>query len=304
MSEINVNQQAEQVAPAAAAPKKKVRIGFVFLSFVPIAALLGIQTLTQSPFLVLSGLEVADNGLPSDYVDYSDQLLEVFNAKYAVYCYLLYAVVGITAFSLWYYFGFVKKNPKVKLKEVFGVKSVLATVGMVIGLQYFITAAFVLAYALVPDVINNYMKLMESSGLVGNPLVTILYAIVLGPILEELCFRGVTFGFLEKSGVKPFLNILITGLLFGIMHMNLVQGIYASVLGFFLGYMRYKYRSLKITVVLHILFNFMGTYGEQLMDKLSLSDGAKLIIGGIAVCVLAFSVVLVHGDPKAYKEPA
>ena len=304
MAENNVNQQPVQVeAPVAAKPKKRIRVGFIFLALVPVYAIISIQTITQVPFLFVAMADIAKNATSADATDMA-QVLEVFNQKYAFWAYLLYAVVGVIVFGLWYYFGFVRRGTKVSLKEIFGYKSILASIGMVIGLQFLITAGFVLATEFFPEVIENYNQLMTDSGLVDTPLITIVYAIMIGPVLEELCLRGVTFGFLEKSGIKPFVIILISGILFGVMHLNLVQGVYASVLGFFLGYMRYKYRSIKLTIVIHILFNLMGTYGAMLMERLNLNDGANLILGGISVFILFFTVLLVHGDPKAYKQTA
>ena len=320
MAENNVNQQqmpvetvqqvpveAVQQVPAenvqAAKPKKKVRVGFIFLSLLPVYALISIQTVTQVPFLFFAMAELEKTSGTAAATD-MNTVFDFFNQKYAFWAYLLYSVVGIIAFGLWYYFGFVRRGTKVRIKEIIGYKSILAVISMVIGLQFLITAGFVIATELFPNVIEDYMQLMTDSGLVDNQLIMIVYAILIGPVLEELCIRGVTFGFLEKSNIKPFFIILISGILFGVMHLNLVQGIYASVLGFFLGYMRYKYRSIKITIVMHILFNFMGTYGEMLMEKLNLSNGANLILGGISLFVLLFAVLLVNGDPKAYKQTA
>ena len=320
MAENNVNQQqmpvetvqqvpsqTVQQVPAenvqAAKPKKKVRVGFIFLSMLPVYAIISIQTVTQVPFLFIAMAELEKTSGAAAATD-MNAVFDFFNEKYAFWAYLLYSVVGIVAFGLWYYFGFVRRGTKVRIKEIIGYKSILAVISMVIGLQFLITAGFVIATELFPKVIEDYMQLMTDSGLVDNQLIMIVYAILIGPVLEELCIRGVTFGFLEKSNIKPFFIILISGILFGVMHLNLVQGIYASVLGFFLGYMRYKYRSIKITIVMHILFNFMGTYGEMLMEKLNLSNGANLILGGISLFVLLFAVLLVNGDPKAYKQTA
>lgn len=320
MAENNVNQQqmpvetvqqvpveTVQQVPAenvqAAKPKKKVRVGFIFLSMLPVYAIISIQTVTQVPFLFIAMAELEKTSGTAAATD-MNAVFDFFNQKYAFWAYLLYSVVGIVAFGLWYYFGFVRRGTKVRIKEIIGYKSILAVISMVIGLQFLITAGFVIATELFPKVIEGYMQLMTDSGLVDNQLIMIVYAILIGPVLEELCIRGVTFGFLEKSNIKPIFIILISGILFGVMHLNLVQGIYASVLGFFLGYMRYKYRSIKITIVMHILFNFMGTYGEMLMEKLNLSNGANLILGGISLFVLLFAVLLVNGDPKAYKQTA
>ena len=303
MSENNVNQVQPASAQVPAQEPKRVRVGFIFLSFVPVVVLLVIQTISQMPFMAIAFAEAMEEagGNNPDFVDLIIKVSEVFNAKYAVWSYLLYAVIGLIVFGTWYIKGFVKGKPRFKFSKVFGFKSILASVGIVIGLTFTINAGMTIANWLFPDVMDSYKELMEASGLVDNVLITVVYGILLGPVLEELALRGLTFGYLEKSNIKPFLMILISGILFGAMHLNLVQGIYASVLGFFLGYLRYKYRSISITIVTHILFNLMGTYGSEALSLLKLSDGAILILGGISLFILAFAIVLINGDSKAYR---
>ena len=303
MSENNVNQVQPASAQVPAQEPKRVRVGFIFLSFVPVAVLLVIQTISQMPFMAIAFAEAMEEagGNNPDFVDLIIKVSEVFNAKYAVWSYLLYAVIGLIVFGTWYIKGFVKGKPRFKFSKVFGFKSILASVGIVIGLTFTINAGMTIANWLAPDIMESYKQLMEASGLVDNVLITVVYGILLGPVLEELALRGLTFGYLEKSNIKPFLMILISGILFGAMHLNLVQGIYASVLGFFLGYLRYKYRSISITIVAHILFNLMGTYGSEALSLLKLSDGAILILGGISLFILAFAIVLINGDSKAYR---
>ena len=76
----------------------------------------------------------------------------------------------------------------------------------------------------------------------------------------------------------------------------------ASILGFFLGFMRYKYRSIKITIAAHILFNFTGTYISLLIEEhFAPSDAVMLILGGIAMFVLVAAIVLINTDKKAFK---
>lgn len=297
-------KSAAEVAATETTVQKKIRVGYIFLAIIPVAVLIVIQTLSQTPFLIVAAKDLIDNGFYSPAVeDYVSELMHTFNDKYAFYSYLVYAVVGLIVFGIWYYKGFVKKNPKVKLSQVFGVKSIVAAVGFAVGMQFAINAAFTLIIIMFPHALDAYMELMETAGIVDNVLITVVYAIFLGPILEELCLRGVTFGLLEKSGIKPFFIILITGVLFGAMHMNLVQGIYASFLGFAIGYLRYKYRSVKLTICMHIFFNFLGSYGMSMLEKIGLSNGMSLILGGISLFVIVFTIVLVNGDKKAYKVP-
>ena len=304
MSENNIIQeQNTAVQTPAEEPKKRFRVGFLFLAFVSMAILMMVQTATQIPFLILAAVDTANSSSQgTEFTDVYDKMLTIFNDKYAVFAYLLYAVIGLVIFSIWYYKGFVKKGPKVKIGEVFGVKSIVGTILLVIGLYFFTNAFMTLADKLIPKAMEEYAMLIETAGLVSNPAITIVYAIFLGPVLEELCFRGVTYGLLEKAGLKPGVVILISGILFGAIHLILIQVLYAAFLGVFLGYLRYKYRSIKITIVAHILFNFMGTYISLLIqDLFDPSDAVTLILGGIAMFVLVAVIVLINSDKKAFK---
>ena len=304
MSENNIIQEQNTAVQAPAeAPKKRIRVGFIFLSLVPVAALMMIQTVSQTPFLILATVEAArESAAGTEFFDAYGEMLNIFNDKYAIYAYLIYAVIGLVVFCIWYYKGFVKKGPKVKLGEVVSVKSIAASLCIVVGLYFFTNAFMTLADKLMPKAMEEYAMLIESAGLVSDAAITIIYAIILGPILEEFCFRGVTYGLLEKAGVKPGIAILISSVLFGAIHLILIQVLYATFLGLFLGFLRYKYRSIKITIFAHILFNFTGTYISLLIEEhFSPSDAVILILGGIAMFVLVAAIVLINSDKKAFK---
>lgn len=278
-------------------PKKRLKVGYLFLAIVPSALIMMIQTVVQFPFLIMSMLNLLE--VPGGFT--YEALMDDFNEKYAAYVYIIYAVIGVIVFALWYYKGFVKKNPKVRLGDVFSPKSILAVLGFVIGLFFAINAFLILVDWFLPSLMDSYNELVEMSGVITNPVVTLIYGIILGPILEELCFRGVMYSLLEKSGVKVFWAILIQSLFFGAMHIVLVQVLYAAILGLFLGYLRYRYRSITITVLMHILFNLMGTFIGGAIEMLGFGDGVMLILGGIALIAVAFTIVLIRSDKKAYR---
>ncbi len=281
----------------------RVRIGYVFLAVVPVAVIIAIQSLAQIPFLILATVDVLrDETSGTSDLEYLNQIMNVFNSRYATYMYLIYVVVAIAVFLFWYYKGFVSKKPKVKLKEIFGTRSVVASIGIALSLYFFINAVLTLVSWISPEIIDSYNELMEEAGLMSNSVMTIFYAVILGPIAEELCFRGVVFGILEKSGVRPVWIIGLSAIMFGVMHLIPVQVLYATFIGLFFGFLRYRYRSVILTIVVHILFNLSGTYIGGLVDSFGLGDGAAMIFGGIAAIVLVFAVVMVNGDKKAYKQ--
>ena len=281
-------------------PVKKFRVGFIFLSLVPVVVLTAIQTAAQIPFLILASVEVInDSEITSDAFNVYDHILDVFNAKYAFYSYLIYAVVGLAVFAIWYYKGFVKKNPKVKISDVFGVKSVTGAVILAIALYFSIEAAMVLVKWVLPSVIESYNEMIEMTGIATEPILTIVYGIILGPILEELCFRGLVFAILEKSNARPWLCILISSIMFGAIHLIPVQVAYATVLALFLGFLRYKYRSVMITVAAHMLFNLFGTYISEAVKSLGLGDGFTVLFGGISLILIVIAIVIIQKDKKA-----
>ena len=87
--------------------------------------------------------------------------------------------------------------------------------------------------------------------------VVLLGACILGPVCEELLFRGLLAGRLARYGQKP--AALVSALLFGLYHANLSQFFYAFALGLLLAYVYFYTGSLKAPILLHMLFNFYGS---------------------------------------------
>lgn len=92
-----------------------------------------------------------------------------------------------------------------------------------------------------------------------SPL-SLIFIIVIAPVIEEILFRGVVLKPLEKYG--KLLAIVISSLLFAIYHGNIIQGIYAFICGLLLGFVASEY-SLKYSVILHIFNNLISTIIEN-----------------------------------------
>ena len=87
--------------------------------------------------------------------------------------------------------------------------------------------SFALSYNLLLFSLNklfNFTNLFDDSS--TNIIVALICTGIIGPILEELIFRGIVY-----NNLKKFTNItksvIITGLIFGIFHGNIIQFIYA-----------------------------------------------------------------------------
>ncbi|WP_052406588.1 CPBP family intramembrane glutamic endopeptidase [Clostridium culturomicium] len=95
---------------------------------------------------------------------------------------------------------------------------------------------------------------LTSSTVQGTIFMTILAGGIIVPFTEEFLFRGIVQRTLSKSmSVKT--AIIIQGVLFGIYHGNVIQGLYATFLGIVFGYVVYKSKSLWTSVIMHMVNN-------------------------------------------------
>lgn len=77
------------------------------------------------------------------------------------------------------------------------------------------------------------------------------------PIFEEILFRGMILNDI-RSKINIIAAVIIQGILFGVYHMNMVQGIYAAFLGIILGFIYIWSGSIISTIIAHITFNISG----------------------------------------------
>lgn len=97
----------------------------------------------------------------------------------------------------------------------------------------------------------------------------IIYGI-LSPVAEEIVFRGLIFNRMKRY-FPTGISIIVCGLLFGIYHGNLVQGIYGCILGLAITFLYEKYHSFAAPVLFHSLANisvFVMGYRQDVFQKL------------------------------------
>lgn len=88
----------------------------------------------------------------------------------------------------------------------------------------------------------------------SNTISMLLYASFIGPITEEIVFRGYIMRGFQRYG--SYYAIIMSAVVFGAFHGNLIQSIFAVLVGLVLGYVAMKY-SIKWSFLLHIINNFI-----------------------------------------------
>lgn len=130
--------------------------------------------------------------------------------------------------------------------------------------------AFMMAYGLM--IVGNIIGLIVTAVIgfikgepVGNALLSVIsegniwisaiYTVLLAPVFEEILFRKLICDRMVQYGQRT--AIIISGLMFGLFHMNFNQFFYAAFLGAFFAFIYVKTGNLKYTIGLHMVVNFL-----------------------------------------------
>ncbi|MCE5220927.1 MAG: CPBP family intramembrane metalloprotease [Clostridium sp.] len=81
----------------------------------------------------------------------------------------------------------------------------------------------------------------------------LIYACLLGPILEEIIFRGFILKSMQKYG--NLTAIIVSSILFSMFHLNLVQFVNPVLMGIVLAFIAIKSKSIVPSIIAHIFNN-------------------------------------------------
>lgn len=87
-------------------------------------------------------------------------------------------------------------------------------------------------------------------------IVTIIYTVIIAPIVEELFFRKLLLDKLSGYGEKW--AIIFGALCFALFHTNLYQFVYTFGMGLIFGYVYIKSGKIIHTIIMHSGINFIG----------------------------------------------
>jgi membrane protease YdiL (CAAX protease family) len=288
--------------------QKNSKIRQVVGGFLPVVAVMllqeGVSLVGAEIAFLLSAMEFNGGGI-EDFLHGLQN--RIGNATFNATLLLIYSVLGVLIFGWWFY----KKKSELSWRSMslqgFDKRTlVVGIVLFVMGSQVmaaFITRALGIVF---PEWLVVYEQLMQTSGFAAeNPsvsllVITILYGCILGPVTEELVFRGLSLGYMKKSGTFFSAN-LVQALLFAGFHLNMLQASYAFLLGLVLGLVAYRTGSVMLTILLHMAFNTSSLIFGGLFDA-STRQGPMLsavILIVAMMCVYVSIPMLITSKPIA-----
>lgn len=188
--------------------------------------------------------------------------------------YVVTTIAQLVLLILW-----LKRKYIIDLKGMFSTKKVSA--------MFFIPMTIIMTGSgILLSEVDNFMRriipisdfwIKIFSSLLGDgfaPWKGIIAVVVIAPIVEEIIFRGLILkGFLKHYSVKK--SIIISALLFGIIHMNPWQFVSALVGGTILGWWYVKTDSILVSIFGH-----------------ALNNGMSFIVGAIGLSIPGYNAAL------------
>ena len=131
--------------------------------------------------------------------------------------------------------------------------------------------------------LNLISQLISGTSL---PLAIVSVGIV-GPIVEEVIFRGLIFYYFQKRySVKT--AIIVQAILFGVIHLNLAQASYAIIIGLFLGYAYVYTQSIWVPIIIHVVNNIVAMVVPEAIASM---QSWMLVTSGLAMVLLIIVIL-------------
>lgn len=226
------------------------------------------------------------------------QLLFTLTLKNAVLSDILYEIVyGLlyaACFALpVYFFRLISpENRSFHVRTEWKLPS-FAPLYIFAGIAVIMVAAYLNAYLLEIFHYNDFIgELTDESYTQNYQLILAFFTTAVVPgFVEEFLFRGLILEKLLPYGRET--AVIFSALLFGLMHQNAGQFLYATVAGLVLGYLYVITRSIWCGVLLHFSNNFFSVLMGALSERLPGATGnAVTYLINFAVMAVGFTAAV------------
>ncbi len=201
-----------------------------------------------------------------------------------------------------------KRHPATLLDDKANKDDLIQTVGWsLIGINIarlviIIFAVLAVSLPFLQPLIERYTGLSEVMAGSEVPLsLLVLATTIVGPLAEELVYRGAVMGAF-RAVMSDRWAIVLSALIFGIVHMDVIQGTYAFVLGLILGYLYMKTRNIWCAYLMHMILNFLGGPLTKILGADQDPVKAMVLVLGLFLVGIVGIVMVVVNNGKQKRE--
>lgn len=288
--QLNPQSGLEQVQPKRFS-LRTILMPIIFLLLHYVAS-----TMAAVFYLIIYILVSGGSVNPLEILGDQAQLEKILIEQYPIIA-VIYAAILIPVYAL-YLFLRKQHDSRTLWLEKPALTEILPSIALMIGvlgvtnIWFNILLAWSEQNATINRMIEEYMRTAGAFGPTTSFFWLILGISILAPIAEELLFRGIIQGELQRA-MPEWAAIVIQGLIFALFHMQPVQVSYVILPGLLLGLAYAWTRSLWVPIIMHIAFNFLGSVlpalvgeDETLGQIVAISEMAFIVIGILCLVYL------------------
>lgn len=194
-------------------------------------------------------------------------------------------------------------NQDTDLKQTFKAPKFILLIMMTLGINFIGIVNNLIIKYLQPDVSDILSKLgynnpdsnLSQTSMLYNVLITIAVCIV-APITEEFIFRGFILQPLRRYGDS--FAIIISAVLFGLIHGNISQTPFALLFGLLAGYVTVKSNSIIPATILHFINNSTAILTEFISTFNSFKNSDLIFISIFLICGITLFITLIVNRKK------
>lgn len=178
----------------------------------------------------------------------------IFNIIFSLVMYILPIIIASTIFQKNIFSSFIT-NPKVPKKPIL-------TIIFVLGMGFLVPVIFEPITSLIPSIpmSDDYFSNTQ------NLLLTFVSIAVVPAIFEEWLFRGLLLKHLLP--LNKTAAIIVSGIMFGMMHPHPTQAVFASVIGILFGVVYVNSGcNIWLTIIIHFLNNAYAVFEGYIISK-------------------------------------
>ncbi len=249
-------------------------------------------------YMRILALEAGFTILESEAGDVYDYILQEYQGR-SLQMVLLTAVIAIPVFC-WMYCQDLKEREGFSFRRLVIVVEVRPVIWAMLGsVCLALMLNLLLLASPLPGWSDGFAQTQEAlyQGSIWSELAV---SGVAAAFMEELLMRGLFYGRLREM-MESRRAIFWSAMAFAMFHGNLVQGIYAYLMGCFLAYLMERFRTIWVPVLAHMSANISvilisESGGLETLLQSSFLTAAAALASGLAVC-LSLLLIWASGQP-------
>ena len=193
---------------------------------------------------------------------------------------------SISLICIWLFFKLRKKplTTEIQLYKC-SIKKVLIV--SLFGCSYCFISSLVLGMLPFPESMMESFQMSHDTLSLGNPFVNFISVAILGPVVEEVFFKGLIYTRL-KEGMPTIVAAILSAIMFGVMHGEIIWILHAFIVGLVFVWIFEKTKSLWPCIVIHIVNNSISQLTENMPEA---SATVEWLILAISIVLMVGSVI-------------